>query len=951
MGKLITGGPPGCAGNPSHATGMPANGFHGLIALSRNRAPLLRLIKAGLYDNLGAGTARMELTIITTHINADFDAVASMLAAQKLYPDAKVVFPGSQEKNLRNFFVKSMAYLFNMIDVQDVDLDRVGRLVLVDTRQPHRIGRLADLLHREDLDIHIYDHHPNQANDIKGNVEVVQLTGATVTILAGIIAEKGIDIGPDEATIMCLGLYEDTGSFTFSSTTEKDFKAAGFLLSKGANLNTVSNLMSREISFEQVGLLNDMIQSATRYTISGIEVVVTVVTADKFVPDFAFLVHKMVKMENLEAIFAIAQMENKIYITARSRVDEVDAAAILDEFGGGGHSYAAAATVKGQTLTQVEHVLVDLLYKNIQSRRLARDLMSAPAISVSAGVSCREAAALLTRYNINALLVTQAPAGRENSRPPVGFITRQVIEKALFHQLDHVAVSEYMTSEPATVSPSATLSEIQEKIIENKQRVLPVVEKGTILGVITRTDLLNILVRRQARENGSAPDRLPHTVHARTRNVLKFMQERLPARIMGLLQEIGRVADETGDPAYVVGGFVRDLFLYRANEDLDVVIEGDGIAFAQKFARMTGARIHTHAKFGTAVVIFPDGFKLDVASARLEYYSFPAALPIVETSSIRLDLFRRDFTVNTLAIQLSAKRFGTLIDFFAAQKDIKEKTIRVLHNLSFVEDPTRVFRAIRFEQRFGFTIGKLTSSLIVNAVKMDFFRRLSGKRVFAELRQLLEEENPTPAMVRLHEYGLLPVIHPSIMLTKDMTASFTAVKKVLSWYDLLFLEESYMKWAVYFLAIIRTCDATVTGEICRRFELAPRHRKLFLTERFAAERCLVWLERHQPVKKSVLYRELSPFRTEVVLYMMALTDREDVKRVISQYITGLRYVQATIKGRDLIEMGLTPGPIFRDIFQAVMNAKLDGRLMSRNDEIQFVHRYLKRARASTGQDD
>jgi len=883
----------------------------------------------------------MDLTVITTHINADFDAVASMLAAQKLYPDAKVVFPGSQEKNLRNFFVNSMAYLFNMLDIKDVELDRISRLVLVDTRQPHRIGKLSDLLQREGVDIHIYDHHPNQPGDIKGDYEVLRLTGATVTILTGILADKKIEISSDEATVMCLGLYEDTGSFTFPSTTQEDFKAAAFLLSKGANLNIVSNLISREISPEQVSLLNEMIQAATRYTISGIEVVVTVVTTEKFVPDFAFLVHKMVKMENLEAIFAIALMENKIYITARSRVVEVDTAAILEEFGGGGHSYAAAATVKGKTLPQVEHILVDLLYKNIQSRRLARDLMSAPAITVEAGVSCREAGNLLTRYNINALLVINTPSEHENSGPPVGFITRQVIEKALFHKLDHVAVGEYMTSELATVGPQATLMEIQEKIIENKQRVLPVLENGQILGVITRTDLLNILVRKHVQENGETPDRPSRSVHARTRNVLKFMQERLPVRILEILHEIGRVADEIGEPAYVVGGFVRDLFLYRANEDIDIVIEGDGIAFARKFAKLAGARIHTYAKFGTAVVIFSDGFKIDVASARMEYYSFPAALPIVEMSSIKLDLFRRDFTVNTLAIQLNSNKFGILIDFFAAQKDIKEKTIRVLHNLSFVEDPTRVFRAIRFEQRFGFTIGKLTAGLITNAVKMDFFRRLSGKRVFAELRQLLEEENPTPAIVRLHEYDLLQVIHPSIALTKEMTALFNAVKKVLAWYDLLFIEESYMKWSVYFLAIIRTCDASVTAEMCRRFELAPRYRKLFLSERFAAERCLDWLERNQPVNSSTLYNELSAFKTELVLYMMASTALEDVKRAISQFITGLRYVTVALRGEDLKNMGLKPGPIFRDILRAVLNAKLNGRLITKKDEIQFVRGYLR----------
>ena len=290
------------------------------------------------------------LTVITTHINADFDAVASMLAAQKLYPGAVVVFPGSQEKNLRDFFVKSMAYLFNMADIKDIDFANIKRLVLVDTRQPHRIGKLAELLDREDIIIHSYDHHPTKANDVRGDLEVVRTTGATVTILTDIIKEKGIDISPDEATMMCLGISEDTGSFTFASTTVEDFRAAAFLLSNGANLNIVSNLISREINPEQVGLLNDMIQAATRYNITGIEVLVTSVTSDKYVPDFAFLVHKMVKMEDRDAIFAIARMENKIYVVARSRIAEVDAGSILENLGGGGHPYAAAVSYTHLTL-------------------------------------------------------------------------------------------------------------------------------------------------------------------------------------------------------------------------------------------------------------------------------------------------------------------------------------------------------------------------------------------------------------------------------------------------------------------------------------------------------------------------------------------------------------------------------------------------------------------------
>jgi tRNA nucleotidyltransferase (CCA-adding enzyme) len=881
---------------------------------------------------------KKDLTIITTHINADFDALASMLAAQKLYPDALVVFPGSQEKNLRNFFIKSVVYLFNMVNIKDVDLSNLKRLVLVDTKQPSRIGKFADILERPDIDIHIYDHHPPMDNDIKGNYEVHCLTGATVSILTEIIKDKGIDISPDEATIMCLGIYEDTGSFTFPSTTEKDFTAAAFLLSKGANLNMVSGLISREISPEQVGLLNDMIQAATHYNINGVEIVITTVSTDNYVSDFAFLVQKMAKMEHLNAIFAIARMGDKMYVVARSKIPEVDVGAIVTPLGGGGHTFAASASIKGKTLAQIEQTLTEILYSKIKSRNRAKDLMSFPVMRIGDDVSCKEAGNLLTRYNINALLVTQKHNGTENL---LGFITRQIIEKALHHGLDHIKVKEYMTTELVSVAPDAELVEIQEKIIENKQRILPVIDNGIITGVITRTDLLNILVGQSQLVSSNSTDPFKEPVHVRTRNVLKFMKERLSPRILDMLQVIGEKAYQLGCNAYVVGGFVRDLFLYRTNEDLDIVIEGDGIAFAKKYAKFVNARIHSYEKFGTAVIIFPDGFKIDVASARMEYYKFPAALPTVEMSSIKLDLFRRDFTVNTLAIQLKPDKFGLLIDFFSAQKDIKEKSIRVLHNLSFVEDPTRVFRAIRFEQRFGFSIGKLTSGLIENAVKMNFFKRLSGRRVFAELRQILEEKNPLDAIKRLDEYNLLSVVHPSIELNNQMISLFNSVKKVLSWHDLLFLEEPYMRWAVYFLALTRHCDKETADEICIRIELAPRYKTILYKERFEADRSMLWMERDLPTKNSTIFKHLAVFRIELILYMMAATKHETVKRSISNYVTRLRYIDTSVTGKDLKKMGLEPGPIYREILQAVLDAKLDGQLKTRNDELDFVKAYVR----------
>jgi tRNA nucleotidyltransferase (CCA-adding enzyme) len=882
-------------------------------------------------------TAGTGVTVITTHINADFDAMASMLAAQKLYPEALVVFPGSREKNLRNFFIQSMVYLFNLTQIKDIKMEDVKHLVLVDTRRIDRIGKLRMILQNPDITVDIYDHHSRKKDDIKGDIDVYRQTGATATLIIDLIRQKELPVSPEEATIMCLGIYEDTGSFTFSSTTPEDLEAAAYLISLGANVDVISNLIIREISPEQVGYLNDLIQAAMRYTINGVEIMITTICFDHYLPDFAFLVHKMVKMEEVNAIFALAMMESKVYIVARSRSSEVDVGTILNGLGGGGHPSAAAASIKGQTLTQVQHALLRELAKGIKSQRQSQHLMSCPPICIGSELTCAEANAKLTRYNINALLVTTQEG---NTQKLLGYITRQVIEKAIHHDLGRAAVKDYMTTEIVVTAPDADLDEIQEKIIGNKQRILPVVSDNVIHGVITRTDLLNVLVQKSRLTHKGYPDPDKNHITARMRNITHLLQERLSTQILNTLKRVGQIADQLGYQAYVVGGFVRDLFLYRRNEDIDIVIEGDGIAFARAYAKAYDARIHSHKAFGTAVIIFKDGYKIDVATARLEYYRSPAALPDVEMSSIKQDLFRRDFTINTLSLHLNPNHFGYLIDFFQAQKDIKDKAIRVLHNLSFVEDPTRVFRALRFEQRFGFSIGKLTCNLIDNAVKMEFFKRLSGRRTFTEIKLLLEEENPTPAIIRMQDFDLLKVIHPSIILDRKLIYLLNAVKSAIAWHDLQFTEDPFMQWAVYLMALIRNCDLTTSKRICETLELAPRYRRLLCEDRLKAEKRLQHMEYRPPADNSALYRQLYEFRTEHILYMMAVTRKRMIKKYISKYYNRLKDIQPSIGGQELLDAGLTPGPIFRHVLDALLDAKLNGDIKTKQDEMEFLKHWI-----------
>ena len=261
------------------------------------------------------------------------------------------------------------------------------------------------------------------------------------------------------------------------------------------------------------------------------------------------------------------------------------------------------------------------------------------------------------------------------------------------------------------------------------------------------------------------------------RNVQRLIEERVPPDVREALRLVGEVADEAGFPVYLVGGIVRDLFLRVTNLDVDIVVEGDGIIFAGMLVKNAGGRMKAHQKFGTAVVVLPNGLKLDIATARLEYYESPAALPTVELSSIKKDLYRRDFTINTLAVRLNRKRYGELIDFFGGLRDIKEKTIRVLHSLSFVEDPTRVLRAIRFEQRFDFKLSKHTQNLIKSAVNMKLFNRLTGKRMYAELILLFSEAEPLKVLKRMKDLDLLKFIHPNLKATVEAERLFTGDRR------------------------------------------------------------------------------------------------------------------------------------------------------------------------------
>ncbi|OPY73415.1 MAG: Multifunctional CCA protein [Syntrophorhabdus sp. PtaU1.Bin058] len=872
------------------------------------------------------------MKVITSHTNADFDSLSSMVAAKKIYPDAVLVFPGSQEKTLRDFLIHSTLYLLDISKMKKIDYAAIDTLILVDTRQKTRIGEFAKVAENGKVKIHVYDHHPSSEEDVRGDIEIIQNIGATVSILVSILQERGIPITPEEATVMMLGIYEETGSFRFSSTTVDDFKAASYLLSKGANVNLVSDMLVREMTPEQVFLLNDIIKNAATYNINGVDVVITEASTEQYVGDLAVIVHKFRDMENINVLFALFRMEDRVHIIGRSRIPEVDSGHIMSLMGGGGHKVAASSTIKDMTLIETKERLIDILKYNVKPLWKAKDIMFFPVKSVEAANSIHDAKNVMIKYNINALPVL-------SNDKVVGIITRQIVEKAAFHKLENIPVREYMFTEFAMVEPEDSIERVKEKIIGSNQRFLPVIKEHELVGAITRTDLLRIIEDEITK---TMLEKLEfHEKYAKRKNVRRLMEERLDDETMKRLTGIGALADTMGYHAYLVGGFVRDLLLRDENYDIDVVIEGDGIAFAEELAKHLNVKVRPHKEFATAKVIYKDGFKVDIATARLEYYKAPASLPVVEHSSLKLDLHRRDFTINTLAISLNKNTFGELIDFFGAQRDIKEKTIRVLHSLSFVEDPTRVFRAIRFEHRFGFKIGKHSLDLIKNAVKLNFLARIRGKRVWVELELILQEDGVEKILKRLQELDLLRFIFPSIEFNKDKERLFSQMQAVYKWYELLYQGRPVDKVQYYLLGLVEHMDPGEVLEFCKKLEVTEKVRKKTTENTERLREVLARLTMGIPVmKKSEIYRILEPLSKEVMLFIMAKTRSEEMKKTISNYITYGDSFRPFTTGADLKKMGIQEGPVYKEILERLKDAKVDMNLKTKEEESHFVDIYL-----------
>ncbi len=849
------------------------------------------------------------MKVVTCHLNADFDALSSLVAASILF-DAELFFPGSSEKSVTAYYKKNISAKYKLFSPKQ-DSRQIDILIMVDCADMNRIHKTIKNRLKKDTKIIIYDHHINSGNILPQTEIHYKNYGSNTTQMVCEIKSKDIKITKYDATNLIIGIYVDTGSFKYQGTTPTDFEMAAWLLSRGADLKTAEIALSRELEYDQVSILNQFLINEKVINIGDSKIAVSYATKDEYVPDISIVVGKFLIISDLTAAICTARLRSKVYIIIRSRnssiVNARDAAKL---FGGGGHSYAASAT-SDMTLADV-NLKISKWVKKIKLKSFeAKRLMSIHLITVPINSTIYDTESIMAKYAINSIPVIDNGMIK-------GILTRSLIEKAIFHKLSSESVKKWMVTDFKCVEANAPFEAIRKIMIEEGQRFLPVVEKGKLVGAITRTDLLSVLYKMP----GS------RTVE---KNMSTVMRHQLNKKLIKKIEALGEIAYQMGYSAYLVGGIVRDIIMGNPISDIDIVVIGEGVSFAKKAADILDAKVSVHEQFMTAV-LKTDGFKIDIATARNEYYNKPGALPTVAKGSLIRDLKRRDFTINTLAVALSPVKFGILIDYFGGLTDIKSKKIRVLHNMSFVEDPTRIFRAVRFAVRYKFQIGGQTERLMKNVIALDIMKDLKASRIMPELNLIFTEKQPSLILSRLAKMGVWQSISANINIPED---AIVRGENIISAYNLIYQKE-INKTAFYLFLL---------GLFLNKQDL----RKIFIrigAANFINKNLYIRAMRNDILKtlimgkKSEAYRKLSLLPIEAVMSLAAFTRSTFIRDRITESIRHM-FERPLLTGKDLIKLGFKESQSIGKLLRKIEDMQIDGLIDGYDDAISYAKNNLK----------
>lgn len=872
------------------------------------------------------------MLLILTHENADFDAISSSVAAAKLNPEGRPILPRRINRNVKQFLTLYWDADF-FVYLEDWHRQRVDDVILVDTMSLPNIRGMKP----ERVQVQVIDHHELLEEKKENWHYHLETVGAATTILVERMSAAGLVLTVNEATLFLLGIYEDTGSLTYDSTTVRDVQAAAWLLKQGADLSIVRRFQSIPLSEAQQTLYQQLNTAVEWHRQAGQIIAISAVTApENFEDEISAVAHHLRDALVCDGLILLVKLKaNYIQLVARSINDYIDVGELARRLGGGGHERAAAATIIDRELASVREEILSLLPDIIRPVATVAQIMSYGLKTIPATMLVEEAAVMMQRSGHEGYPVVDPANGRL-----VGLLTRRAVDRAVNHQLRNIPVRQVMRAGLVTVRPSDSVKRVQQLMIEEGWGQVPVLaekdknkadtEGDRLIGIVTRTDIINTL--NESGQPGEGP------------NVRPLMAQSLSPAVWAMVKATSNVAADSKMSLYFVGGIVRDMLLDKSPTDIDMVVEGDAIRLTRRLRRKFGGETYSHAQFGTAKWLLspevwqkiapgipPDTMTdnlpdaIDFVTARTEFYTQPSALPEVEKGSIKLDLHRRDFTINTLAIRLDGAHLGQMLDFYGGRRDLEQGIIRVLHSLSFVDDPTRILRAARLEQRLHFAIEPRTAELITSALPM--LDRVTGERIRNEIELALEEPMPVPVMERLAELGVLAQIHPGLVWQEPVAKQFVRLENESARIEAL---KDQPLTFYYFALWLLPLPGKVQEEVMERLRVRKSTREdLIALSEFIHELALLSPE----ARPSEVVRMLRPYRERVLLAaLVAVGVETPTGQQIQRYLAQWQHIQPAIDGNDLLAMGVPQGPEIGRLLAHLLTARLDGQVTTEAEE-------------------
>lgn len=827
-----------------------------------------------------------SVKLIVTHEQPDFDALASLALARLAHPGSVAVVTGALSPRVRDA-IRLYRDELNLLDASDIDLDQVSELIVVDTNDPDRIRPFDALVGK--VPITLYDHHASGPGSLPASQGLQEPVGATATILTRHLRASNTPIPASTATLALLGIHEDTGNFSYSATRPADHDAAGLLLRSGANLEFVVEYASDPLGEEQRTLLQRLLQESIVRMDGQRSVVTASLVLDEYVAGTSGLVSQLLALHGADAAViatGTADSETEVFVRVARGYDA--ASAVRDAFGSGGHPGAAFARTD---LGPAE--ALELTFTSLQSNRsdmlTAAELMSSPVTTIPEESTVDQAMQILRRHGHNGAPVTDS-AGRLT-----GVVSRRDLDHALKFDMHDASVTGFMNRTVITAGTEDTHVQLESSLIRNGIGRLPVLDSdGVIVGIVTRSDLL------AARHTSPQRDMAERVLER-----LPLMARQLIDMAASLLPGHARL--------YLVGGIVRDALLGRSLSDLDLAVDGvPASMLAEALQKHYGGDIITHGAFGTTTVRLDSGLMVDIAGTRLETYAHPGALPEVTPGPISRDLQRRDYTINAIAVQVSPQP-PRLLDPLGGLDDLRNRQLRLLHPLSFLEDATRVLRGARLAARLGFQFDRDTREQARRALTPRLLDRISPSRLRNELELALDEPRLEPVFAQLESVGALSAVF-----------GLEHAPELLSALDGQKLSGSVRAEAALFALLLETPADRAEAHLSR-FSWPASYRQ-------ALER--LHMVRHDPelLTEDVLTRMTEAEGELVRCFSERHRELTDAFRALPK--------RRRLRGSDVLELGVPAGPAVGRILSQVARARQDGRVETFEQELALARQLL-----------